>query len=112
MNDLPTQPPEKKDDENNPFWSRFRRGYTVDELIELRRSRVRRWISYSAMGFLFIGGAVFIGYLTVTNGDTKAGTQLGMAHDLFMTIIPIASGIIGYWFAEQRKNGNGGNKGE
>ena len=70
---------------------------TLEERLEERRSRVRRWTSYAAVAFLFGGGAGIIGYILWEFRD------IDKAIDLFMMIVPIASGIIGYWFAEQKR---------
>lgn len=76
---------------------------TSEEYIELKRSRVRRMISYAALTFVFLGGGILIGILMLHFND-KSG-----AINVFNTILPIASGVIGYWFAEKQyaKNGNG-----
>lgn len=74
---------------------------TPEEFIELKRSRVRRWISYFAMVFLFFGSGALISWLLYLK-------DVDHALQVFNTILPIASGVIGYWFAEQRmgkKNG-------
>ena len=61
------------------------------EVIAKRRSHVRVVVTYGAAIFLFIGGALLIGYLTVTE-------QHADAIGLFTTILPVSAAIISFWF--------------
>lgn len=65
--------------------------------IELRRSRVRMVTTYAAVAFLFGGGALLIALLMGIGKHKEAA-------DLFLTVLPIASGIIAYWFGTRRIN--------
>ena len=83
-------------DTKRKSWSLLRRPETTLEVfIELKRSFVRRWISYLGMTFLFFGSAGLIGWLIILD-------DVDHALQVFYTVLPIASGVIGYWFAEQR----------
>ena len=72
--------------------------------LEKNRSRVRIWITYAAAAFLFIGGPLLIaaffycGDACGSDGSTGRTT----AKDLFLTILPVASSIVAYWFAGRK----------
>ena len=65
---------------------------------EEKRSLVRRVITYAAASFLFIGGAIFIGALYLADNKND------QAKDLFLTILPVSSAVISYWFASREKD--------
>ena len=74
------------------------------ELIEAKRqlakSRVRVWVTYLAAGFVFGGGALLV--LALGAGWVKAGDANVIAmKEVFMTVLPIATGVITYWFADR-----------
>ena len=56
-----------------------------------RRSKVRVLVTYFAAGFLFFGGALFIGAMVVIE-------EYDIAKELFTTILPISASIVAYWF--------------
>ncbi len=62
---------------------------------ELRKSRVRVSVTYAATLFLF--GGAFV--LMLVKPDE--------ATDIFFTVLPVASGIISYWFATRGGGGSG-----
>jgi len=64
---------------------------TESEKQELRKSCVRVRVTYIASTFLFGGAAV----LMVFKPDE--------AKDIFFTVVPVATGIISYWFATRGK---------
>jgi len=66
--------------------------YSLLELREDRKSRVRVVITYGAAIFLFGGGSLFILYLIFKGMDREALA-------LFNTLLPIASGFVAFWFA-------------
>ena len=80
-------------------------GPTIDE----RRSRVRVQVTYLAAGFLFVGGAAFIGAMVLIK-------EYDIAKELFTTILPISASIVAYWFGTRgvrpSNSGNGENKQE
>ena len=71
---------------------------TEKEKLEVRRSKVRIWVTYSATYFLFIGGTGFIIFLLWKGGD-----HISTAKDIFLTILPVSAAIISYWFAGRGK---------
>ena len=84
-------------------------GYTAEERKGLRRSRVRVVVTYAAALYLFVLGP-FAAWLvfdasTVNVGIGENGTlailapNIAAGKDLFLTILPIATGIVTYWFA-------------
>ena len=62
------------------------------EQISQRRSRVRVWVTYGAAAFVFVGSPVLMGFLIYKD---KYDEALG----LFNTILPVATGVISFWFA-------------
>ena len=60
-----------------------------------RRSLVRQVVTYSAALFVFVGGGIMIITLAVYSGEDG----IDAAKDLFTAILPIATGVITYWFA-------------
>ena len=96
--------------------------WTHHEFLEFRRSKVRMWTTYLAMLFLFGVGGFFVASLaflesvwhlenTTTTGNTTVVKYLfdketfDAAKDIFTLILPVATGIVGFWFA-----GRGGKK--
>ena len=69
---------------------------------KIMRSRVRVYVTYAAGIFVFGGGlflmvAASFGWLVDKDGN-PAFTN---AKDIFMMVLPIATGILTYWFAER-----------
>ena len=62
---------------------------------ESRKSAVRTRVTYLAAGFLFLVGASVVGYLLATG-------KVSEAKDIFLTILPVASAVVTYWFATRR----------
>ena len=69
---------------------------------EIKTSKVRVNITYGATSFIFVGGAFLIIWFVATKQEEDA-----MA--VFNTILPIAAGIVTYWFATRsnRKTNKG-----
>ena len=65
-----------------------------DEL-ELRRSKVRVYVTYIAAGFIFVGGGAFIAVLLFLK-------EIDSAKDIFMAILPLATSVVTYWFATRQ----------
>ena len=73
---------------------------TTKERIEERRSLVRVWVTYLAAIYAFAGsGILIVAALSFKNLDAA---MLNAAKDLFMTVLPVATGIITYWFASRK----------
>ena len=83
----------------------------IDErlaLLELNRSAVRILITKIAAWFLFAGSGIFIIVLLVAHFlrcDASSNIFIDSAKNLFTTILPIASGIIAFWFAGRNTGG-------
>ena len=78
------------------------------EAIEARRSKVRVRVTYAAAAYVFGGSAVLISALWYDPLDAE---KLNVAKDVFMIVMPVATGIITYWFAS-RKPPEAGQQGE
>lgn len=70
---------------------------------EIKKSKVRIHITYVATAFIFVGGGFLIAWF-VSKGKKDE------AIDVFNIILPIAAGIVTYWFAARsnRKKKDGG----
>ena len=67
---------------------------------ELAKSRVRVCVTHLAAAFVFGGGAVLV--LALGAGWVNAGDANVIAmKEVFMTVLPIATGVITYWFADR-----------
>ena len=75
-------------------------GYTADERKELRRNLVRVMVTYAAAGYLFLFGPVMVWILY--KSPTSATDNFIAAKDMYMALLPIASGIVAYWFATRQ----------
>lgn len=64
----------------------------MNEKMQRTKSRVRVSVTYAAMLFLFLGGALFIMFLIWTRRLTEA-------FQLFNTLLPVAAAIVSFWFA-------------
>ena len=73
---------------------------TTKEQIEERRSRVRVYVTYAATIYAFVGSGILIASALWV--DTLDATKLTTAKDVFMTVLPVATGIITYWFASRK----------
>ncbi len=65
---------------------------------KIMRSYVRILVTYAAGAFVFVGG--FLLMVAAGVGGLN-GTSFTNAKDVFMLILPIATGILTYWFAER-----------
>ena len=74
-------------------------GLTAKERNEQRRSRVRVWITYAAAAYIFGGSAVLIAALWI---DNLSAEKLTIARDVFMMVLPVATGVVTYWFASRK----------
>ena len=71
---------------------------------ESKRNSVRIRVTYGAAAFLFIGGFIMIIVLLFKSSYAEA-------KDVFLTILPVSSAVISFWFAGRSPNnpvhGNG-----
>ncbi|WP_428273496.1 hypothetical protein [Candidatus Palauibacter sp.] len=86
--------------------------------IDEKKSRVRVWVTYVATWWVFLmsgllilravgwGGGIPVNVTTGTGGDPNTvtvavDTAFGIAKDIYMTVLPVATGVITYWFASR-----------
>ncbi len=74
---------------------------TVRDQIEMRRSKVRIYVTYGAAFYVFFGSLILV--LAFAVADAK-NSDLALAKEVFTMVLPIATGIITYWFASRRPN--------
>ena len=82
------------------WWDMSNNGYTADERKELRRNRVRVLVTYAAAVYLFVFGPAMVWVLFMSPDVAK--DNVIAAKDMFMGLLPIASGIVAYWFATRK----------
>lgn len=63
---------------------------------ESRKSQVRVLVTYIATGFVFLGSVLLITWC-MFQGDRDT------AKDLFLAVLPVATGIVTYWFADRSR---------
>ena len=68
---------------------------THNEDLDKNRSRVRQWVTYAATLYVFGMGA-----LLLYCADKPYFKE---AKDLYLTVLPIATGVITYWFASRKQ---------
>ena len=67
--------------------------------IEAKRSAVRIRVTYLSAVYVFAGSALLIGGVWF---DKLTTTELEAAKDIFLTVLPVATGVITYWFASRK----------
>lgn len=67
----------------------------IKEELAKRRSLVRIIVTYAATGYVFIGSIALIIALW-------SAEDLSAAKEIFTMVLPIATGIITYWFASRK----------
>ena len=77
---------------------------TIQEKIENRRSLVRVIVTYGAGLYIVIGSIVLIVADALVEGE-----KLATAKEIFTLVLPVATGIITYWFASRRPSEAGEN---
>ena len=84
-------------------WFQTAGNLPVDERLMLKRSLVRRVASYLAALYLFAGGLFLVtAAIFQINANVESIPQNFMvAKDIYMAILPVASGVIAYWFASR-----------
>lgn len=71
---------------------------TFQERIEDRRSKVRVYLTYGAGFYILLGS---IG-LIVADMIVEQAAKLETAREVFTLVLPVATGIITYWFASRK----------
>ena len=89
MSDGAEQPPTEQPAKANPTNS-------LDADLKRRKSIVRVRVTYLATGFVFIGSILLIIWCLICK-------QFNTAKDLFLTVLPVATGVITYWFADRSR---------
>lgn len=87
-------------------WRPFQSQLTEEQKTEKRKGKVRVWITYLAALYVFFGSAYLIFIFLMHEGEVSEGMEGALT--LFNTTLPIATGIITYWFAARsnsQKNG-------
>lgn len=80
------------------WWEKRRlRRIPIDE----RKSKVRVFVTILAAWYVFGVSAALVGALWI---DALDGTKLQIAKDVYMTVLPVATGIITYWFASRGRS--------
>ena len=64
-----------------------------------RRSAVRICVTYGAGAYVVLGGVMLMA--TALYGGETAKAMFGEAKDVFLATLPIATGILTYWFADR-----------
>lgn len=70
---------------------------TPEERLNQRRSNVRVMVTYFACMFVFLLAPVLIVVFLYQNKQDVALT-------IFNTVLPVAAGVISFWFAARSKN--------
>lgn len=65
---------------------------------ERRKSNVRIWITYGAGLYIFIGSIILMLYGILCKADYDS-ENFRLLKDIFMLVLPVATGIITYWFS-------------
>ena len=73
--------------------------YSSGELVEQRRSRVRVVVTYLAAAYIFVGSGGLIAALWI---EGLPDGKFTIAKDVFAMVMPVAAGIIAYWFASRK----------
>ena len=85
-------------------WSNITR--THEEQLEWKRSGVRRLVTYGAASFAFAGGGLLMVLAFIEPWLNEAyktvNLDIGAAKDIYLSILPTAIGIIGYWFGNRK----------
>ena len=64
-----------------------------------RRSAVRVCVTYGAGAYVVLGGVMLMA--TALYGGETGKAMFGEAKDVFLATLPIATGILTYWFADR-----------
>ena len=79
-------------------------GMTAKERNEERRSKVRVRVTYGAALYIFVGSLILIIAFAFCEIDKD---KLGLAKEVFTMVLPVAAGIVTYWFASRKPDEGG-----
>jgi len=68
----------------------------LEKELARRKSAVRVRVTYAATGYALLGALVLI-IGAVASGDINTGK------DIFLAVLPVATGVITYWFADRSR---------
>ena len=72
----------------------------MKEIRESRKSWVRIWVTYAAAAYVFgVSAMLIIAFLWF---EEIKKDDLAAAKDIFMMVLPVATGVITYWFASRK----------
>lgn len=75
---------------------------SIQETIESRKSRVRVLVTYAAAGWVFLGSILLIIFMSLVTIFANQYEQIvNDAKGVFTMVLPVATGIITYWFASR-----------
>ena len=80
-----------------------RSGMTARERNEERRSKVRVRVTYGAALYIFLGSLILIIAFAFCEIDKD---KLDLAKEIFTMVLPVAAGIVTYWFASRKADEN------
>ena len=72
-----------------------------EKTIEERKSEVRVYVTKWAALYVFLGSTALI---VVSLVNWVESDSLQVAKDVFMTVLPVATGVITYWFASRGRS--------
>jgi len=73
--------------------------------LEKRRSRVRVLVTYAAAVFIFLGGPLLLILPVIASifiPDRDFTAVIAACKDVFVIILPIATGIVTHWFVSRK----------
>ncbi len=79
-----------------------------EQSIKERRSMVRVWVTRAAAAYIFGGSAALI--IVAFAIPDSAG--LSTAKDIFLSVLPVGTGIVTYWFANRASRANNDHDGQ
>lgn len=94
-----------------PPWGRVRYvPKNAEEAREIRRSNVRVFVTHLSAIYLFVGAPLLMA-LMFLSGKWEAiaisPEVFSQVKDLYVGLVPIATGVIAYWFGSRVSGGHG-----
>ncbi|MCY3673897.1 MAG: hypothetical protein OXH65_05755 [Paracoccaceae bacterium] len=77
----------------------------LDVELEKRRSKVRVLVTYAAAVFIFLGGPLLLILPVIAsmyNPERDFTAIIAACKDVFVIILPIATGIVTHWFVSRK----------
>lgn len=74
---------------------------------EVRKSAVRVWVTYMASAYVFGGGLLLAGLCIISIWvQALDNVALTVAKDFYLTVFPVATAVITFWFATRGASKN------